>query len=178
MFYFCRITKKLKRKSGVDANQSNTSQKNNRNEKYNSQQSGIPFHRQKTPDTSDEYFGSAFKYSKNKSNSSAIPSSSCSLPQLHTSISQVKAESLPSTPSDTFYTPVASIDPVMPTLSPQPPVPVIKEEIPSHLIDSSQNNMSISNVGSPQGVALKGRISDEVCKEFLCFLFLCKDLLC
>lgn len=45
----------------------------------------------------------------------------------------------------------------MPTLSPQPPV--VKDEA-YFQADEEQSGMSR---GSPQGVALKGKISDEVC---------------
>lgn len=51
------------------------------------------------------------------------------------------------------YPQLSSSDPVMPTLSPQPPV--VKDEA-YFQTDEEQR-------GSPQGVALKGKISDEVC---------------
>lgn len=85
------------------------------------------------------------------------------LPELQTSVCQSQNESLLNASSEAFYTPVASFDPAMPTLSPQPPVPMIKEEPESHFLDSSLNNVSSSCIDSPQGVALKGKISDEVC---------------
>lgn len=120
---------------------------------------------------SDESFCSTFKSTKHTLNSDAVSLNytSSNLPQLQTSVSHCKTESLPNTPSDAFYT-QASVDPVMPTLSPQPRV--IKDENSSHFLQSSQNNISNPGAESPQGISLKVKISDEVCLKFLYYLLL------
>ncbi|GFR23142.1 mediator of RNA polymerase II transcription subunit 13 [Trichonephila clavata] len=85
-------------------------------------------------------------------------SSNSSLPQLQSSFTQPKKQPLPnSTSGDTYFSHLSSSDPVMPTLSPQPPV--IKEE-PEEV--QTQINISSLCRDSSQGVPLKGKISDEL----------------
>lgn len=168
--FYSRLSKRFK-KSGIDGStHSNSSQKNSKNEKLSSH-SAIPFHRQKPVDLSDESFCCTFKSAKHRLNSDPVSLnySSSNLPQLQTSVSHCKTESLPNTPSDAFYT-QASVDPVMPTLSPQPPV--IKDENSSHFLQSSQNNISISGAESPQSISLKLKVSDEVCLKSLYYVLL------
>ncbi|CAL1281519.1 unnamed protein product [Larinioides sclopetarius] len=89
-------------------------------------------------------------------------SNSASLPQLHSPFSQLKKQSLPANvSSDAYYSHLSSSDPVMPTLSPQPPV--VKEEP-----DEVQTEINISSLcrDSSQGVPLKGKISDELLSPF------------
>ena len=160
---FCRVSKRFKKNSDGSMH-NNSSQKYTKNEKVTSY-SGIPFHRQKPNDLTDESFNCTSKLNKHKSNSDAVTMnySNSNLPQL-----QFKCESLPNTPSDVFYT-QASVDPVMPTLSPQPPV--IKDENSPHFLESSQNNISNTDAESPQRIALKGKLSEEVSLYVYIFFF-------
>ncbi|GBL82997.1 hypothetical protein AVEN_130574-1, partial [Araneus ventricosus] len=111
-----------------------------------------------------EHASSSFKKDCGKSLSIDFRtcSNSASLPQLHSPFSQLKKQSLPANASsDTYYSHLSSSDPVMPTLSPQPPV--VKEEP-----DEVQTEINISSLcrDSSQGVPLKGKISDELLSPF------------
>ncbi|XP_054707333.1 mediator of RNA polymerase II transcription subunit 13-like [Uloborus diversus] len=152
------------------ANQSSESSVNHRslkNEKFNSHYMGIPFHRQK-PNQKEERFLQNICISflskdseKPELRSSETNSCTSNLPQLQTPLSHIKSESLSNVSStDTFYASVSSLDPVMPTLSPQPPM--IKEESNVQSYEFSQANNSSPGIDSPKCVNLKGKISEEI----------------
>ncbi|GIX80783.1 mediator of RNA polymerase II transcription subunit 13 [Caerostris darwini] len=123
----------------------------------------IPFHlRQNSVFDVSNGSRSFFKKDCSKSSTNDLSSSNSSLPQLHCPFSQLKKQSLPVNASgETYYSHLSSSDPVMPTLSPQPPV--IKEE-PEEV--QTQINISSLCRDSSQGVPLKGKISDELLSPF------------
>ncbi|XP_015914163.1 mediator of RNA polymerase II transcription subunit 13 isoform X2 [Parasteatoda tepidariorum] len=116
---------------------------------------GVPFHRRKPESSSVEESAVAPKNNSQKNSVDFKGHTVTSLPQLHTPFSQVKKESLTVT-GELCYSYSSSSDPIMPTLSPQPPV---AKEFYSQ--DSGDDGLSSLNPDPTQFVVLKAKVTEE-----------------